>query len=200
MCSRSVLPLDQWQRNWAGVPSSHFLSRRHMLIRKSCFCRWKERHSKLGTVSQYCGNKISFVSLQSLLIELPHYNDDMNEILDLQRDFTRLIWPIVKNTPVGFARFHLPLSFCQKVVLRSMQRVSRLLFDTATFCVGVLAVEMRTSVTHGIAGSTGSTRISNFFLAFWTMASICSSSGVHRVFWGLQNSIAALLSCEQILT
>ena len=77
-------------------------------------------------------------------------------------------------------------------------------FDTATFCVCVLAVGIR--VTHGVAGSTG---ISNFF---WCSEQRCqvvqlrqkknrkfSLSGVQLEFWVSQYSIADLLSFEHML-
>ena len=68
--------------------------------------------------------------------------------------------PIVQKTPLGSRRFYY-LFFLD--VLRSVLGVSFLfLLALQLCCVGVLVVEMRIRVTHGIAGCIG---ISSFFLA-----------------------------------
>ena len=76
----------------------------------------------------------------------------------------RMVPPFEKNKHLGLERSDLPFDCCQRVALRSVQGGLPLpTFDTATFRVGVLAVEMSVRVPHGIAGSIGN---SNFFLAF----------------------------------
>ena len=62
--------------------------------------------------------------------------------------FMRMMSLFVKNL-WGFERFHVPFSFCQ----RESPFAQRYAL-TATFCVGALAVRMRSCVTHGVAGAT----------------------------------------------
>ena len=63
----------------------------------------------------------------------------------------------------GVEGFVLPLFVRESRPSLNAWGLLTLTFDTATFCLGLLAVEMRTRVTHDIAVSTG---ISSFFLAF----------------------------------
>ena len=68
----------------------------------------------------------------------------------------RMISASVQNTPLGFQRFDKnPPCVRESHPLLNAGSRSPPSVDTASLCVGVLAVGMRTSVTHGIAGSTG---------------------------------------------
>ena len=110
--------------------------------------------------------EFSWLLLIGTSVCVPNCHDAMNEILDLQRDLHAIDFAVCEEqTFSGVESFYLLILFLSgRVAHRSMLVVSRhLLFDTATFCVGVLAVEMRIRVTHGIAGSTGT---SSCFLTF----------------------------------
>ena len=121
----------------------------------------------------------------------------------------RMIPPFVEKTHLGLERFL--ISWSEILALRSMLGVSQPpISDTATFRVSVLAVGMRSRVPHGMAGATG---MSNFFLAFWTMASMLKKKirrEEYRDFLlltctlfflgGFQYLIAALLSFQNICT
>ena len=77
----------------------------------------------------------------------------------------RMISFFGNNTRFRFESFYLPFAFCQRgSPFAQCHGPPRLLFDTATFFVGALAVGMRSCFTHVIAGSVG---ISSFcFLRF----------------------------------
>ena len=88
----------------------------------------------------------------------------MNEIIDPQRDPHANGFALCEEYTFGLGRFYLPLPFGLRESLFAQCWGSLTAsFDTATFCVCVLAVGVRIRVTHGIYGSKG---ISNFFLAF----------------------------------
>ena len=89
----------------------------------------------------------------------------MSEILDLQRDLHANDFAFCEQYTFGIRTLLLPfLFFSERVALRSMLGgLPQPSFHTATFCFCVLAVGMRTCVTHGIAGAAG---ISSFFPVF----------------------------------
>ena len=88
----------------------------------------------------------------------------MNEILNLQSDLHANDFALYETYTLGIRT----LLFASLLVMESRPLLTARgslppSFDTATFCVGVLAVGMPTCATHGSASSNG---ISSFFQAF----------------------------------
>ena len=95
---------------------------------------------------------------------VPNCNDATSEILDLQRDPPANDLALCEEYTIEVRTQLFAFSvFVKEVALRSMPGSPNVFVDTETFSVGALADNIRTGVTHGMAGST---KISGFFLAF----------------------------------
>ena len=157
----------------------------------SQFLRWQRSHQCSGTfsvVSLCFVNGVLFTSNSRACV--PNNSDDTSGFLISNVILMRMIWSFVKNTALRLERVHLPFFSSQRVSLRSMLGVHHPpSFDTTTFCICVLAVEMRASVKRGKAGSTG---ISSFFRSEqWRQ--------IIQPFWVENHGFSPLLTCSFFL-
>ena len=84
---------------------------------------------------------------------VPNYNDAMDEILVVQRDLHANDFARGNKYTFGIRTLLFVFSFVRDSrPSPNAGSLARLLFDTVTFCVGLLTMEMRTSVTHSSTG------------------------------------------------
>ena len=74
----------------------------------------------------------------------------MNEILELQRDLHANDFAFCEAYTFGIRTFFVCFSLLVRESRPSLNGFVPPPFDTATFCVGVLAVGMRPCVSHGL--------------------------------------------------